>query len=573
MIKLRTYATFQEMHGYQSTLDDLIKKLKPFSRSSVLFACSVTGIMLKLWKGSEWEKDLYAIAIDEVFEFLRADWYKLAFREGERELVFHRRQLLLIMKLAVEHCPDVGHDFMRATRGVFGTILLMANDHFHFGLLPDPAASDLDEHDKVSRLLAEFIPIGEYAASEWPIRITRSHLLMTRYTQQLRSHVDFIDVPAEYQRLTGLELPDYEALTFGLMARITELINLHTLQQNAEVAVIRPENFGTTSVPRVTIDTFLREVSITSKDLLAAINRAKANNKDFGNNDFTEFRKYPLITEGNGSLVTDVNLVIDKFDSGPYWRVNYINTATGDKLRRFWGAIFEAYVNDLISYFARSSRAAFIPDPRDINNQSLQVCDGLLIEGDSLVVMEYKSAMFTAEAKYSGKYLTLRDEINKKLVRDDAEGKKKGVEQIAAAIKSIFANPQRSIVSGLDASQIRRVYPLLITLDQIGSSLLMSKMLNYSFSSVFKPEEAIGVEVKPLLCADIEDFERVVPYMGVKPLSGFLQYWLDDDPRLLKTLLAQFPPNITPTRNEFLSQELRALKNSFGARLFNSESA
>jgi hypothetical protein len=314
----------------------------------------------------------------------------------------------------------------------------------------------------------------------------------------------------------------------------------------------------------------LREVSITSQDLLAAINRAKANNRDFGNNDFTEFRKHPLITEGYGSLVTDVNLVIDKFDSGPYWRVNHINTATGNKLRRFWGAIFEAYVNDLINYFARSSNAAFIPDPREINNPNAQVCDGLLIEGDSLVVMEYKSAMFTAEGKYSGKYLTLRDEINKKLVRDDAEGKKKGVEQLAAAIKLIFADPQQIIVRGLDASRIRWVYPLLITLDQIGSSLLMSKVLNYSFSSAFKPVDATGVEVKPLLCTDIEDFERVVPYMEVKPLSGFLQYWLDDDPRLLKTLLAQFPPNITPRRNEFLSQELRTLRNSFGTRLFNS---
>lgn len=570
MMRMRTYATFKEMHGYQSTLEDLINKLRLFSRSSVLFACSVTGIMLKLWKGSDWEKDLYASTIDEVFEPLRADWYKFAFRAGEQELVFHRRQLLLLMKLAVEHCPENGHDFMRATRGVFGTILLMANDQFHFGLLPDPAATDLDEYDKVSRLLAEFIPIVEYAASEWPIRITRSHLLMTRYTQQLRNHVDFIDVPAEYQRLSGLELMDYEALTFGLMARITEMINLHTLRQNAEVAVIRPENFGTTSVPRTTIDTFLREVSITYQNLLAAINRAKANKRDFGNNDFTEFRKHPLITEEYGSLVTDVNLVIDKFDSGPYWRVNYINTATGDKLRRFWGAVFEGYVNDLLKYCARSASAVFIPDPRDINNPNVQICDGLLIEGDSLVVMEYKSAMFTAEGKYSGKYLTLRDEIFKKLVRDDAENKKKGVEQIAAAIKSIFANTQQSVVSGLDASRVRRVYPLLITLDQIGSSLLMSKLLNYPFESVFKPEDAAGVVVKPLLCTDIEDLEQILPYMDVKALSGFLQHWLDNDPRLLKTLLAQFPPNLPPRRNGFLSQELTALKNSFGARLFAS---
>ena len=150
-MQMRTYATFKEMHGYESTLDDLISRLRPFSRNSVLFACSVTGIILQLWKGNGWAKELYAWTIDEVFDPLRADWYKLAFKAGEHELVFHRRQLLLLLKLAVEHCPEHGLDLMRVPRGVFGTILLMANDRFHFGLFPNPAADENDEYDKISR--------------------------------------------------------------------------------------------------------------------------------------------------------------------------------------------------------------------------------------------------------------------------------------------------------------------------------------------------------------------------------------------------------------------------------------
>ena len=221
-------------------------------------------------------------------------------------------------------------------------------------------------------------------------------------------------------------------------------------------------------------------------------------------------------------------------------------------------------MNDLIRNCARPSSAVFIPDPHEIDNPNAQVCDGLLVEGDSLVVMEYKASMFTAEAKYSGNHVALRDEIKKKLVRDAAENKKKGVEQIAAAIKSIFSAPQRKVIEGLDAAGIRRVYPLLITLDEIGSSPLISKLLNFSF----KPEAASGVEVKPLLCTDIESLEKVLPYIDVKPLSGFLQFWLDGDPLLLKTLLSQFPENFPERRNEFLAQELVALKNTLGSRLF-----
>jgi hypothetical protein len=43
-----------------------------------------------------------------------------------------------------------------------------------------------------------------------------------------------------------------------------------------------------------------------------------------------------------------------------------------------------------------------------------QLCDGLLIEGDALIVMKYKASMFTTRAKYRGDHLRLRDEIAKK---------------------------------------------------------------------------------------------------------------------------------------------------------------
>jgi hypothetical protein len=62
----------------------------------------------------------------------------------------------------------------------------------------------------------------------------------------------------------------------------------------------------------------------------------------------------------------------------------------------------------------------FIPDPHVIYKPSEQLCDGLLIEGYALIVMEYKASMFTTRAKYSGDHLRLRDEIAKKLVRDFA---------------------------------------------------------------------------------------------------------------------------------------------------------
>jgi hypothetical protein len=562
-MQVQTYATFEEMFGRKSTLNELIRDLKHFSRWSVLFTCSVIGIILKLWERSGWAEENYDVLIDVAFEPLRGGWFKLAKRLNEPTLVFHRRQLLFLMKLAIEHCPVAGYDLLAVPPGPFGTILLMASDHFHHGLFPYPGP-DGDDFDKISRLVAEFLPVNEYSGFRVENKLTRAHLMMTRYSAQLREHPDYIDIPSEYERVSGISLRDYQVLTMGLIARITVLISLEKLRANSAVIAIKPIDFHQTLVPQATIEAFFREFADTSENILQLVQQGRQARRDFGANDFTVFRKKPLITEGYASLPSDVIFVIERFETGPYWRINSIDTATGDKLRRFWGPVFEAYVNDLIRSYAPN----FIPAPHLIDKPNEQLCDGLLVEGDALVVMEYKASMFTAESKYSGDYIKLREEIAKKLVRDSAERSKKGVEQLAAAVKTLFADPNKLVVQGLDVSQIKRVYPLLLTLDDVGSSLLISRLLGFSFDTAFQRDSVKGVEIKPLLCTDIESLEVAIPNVTDKPLSDLLQHWLDKDPQLLATLMAHFP-ELALKRNEFLDREWEQLTQQTSLTLFN----
>jgi hypothetical protein len=77
-MSLQTYASFEEIFRRRSTLDELIKRLKVFSRWSVLFTCSGIGIILKLWERSGWEIKNYPVLLDAFFGVLRATWFKLA---------------------------------------------------------------------------------------------------------------------------------------------------------------------------------------------------------------------------------------------------------------------------------------------------------------------------------------------------------------------------------------------------------------------------------------------------------------------------------------------------------------
>lgn len=558
------------MHGRKSSIAELTSLMQLFSRESVIYTCSVTGIILKLWERGGWDHRNYEVLISGAFEFIRGDWYKVAAQLPEPELVFHRRQLLFLMKLAIEYCPKEGRDLLKTPPGLFGTILLMANDHFHHGLFPSSEAGNADEIDNISRVAAEFVPVSEYSGFRIGQRLTRSHLMITKYVPQLRNHPDYIDIATRYEELTGLSLLDYESLAFGLVARCIEQITLESLRQDASVAAIRPENFRDTAIPIATVNAFLSEFADTPEGFAASIMSSRAAKRDFGPNDLTIFRKRPLITEGYGSLASDVTFVSEKFETGPYWRISATDKPTGDRLHRFWGAVFELYMNDLIGELASGAGIPFIPDPRLITNENIQICDGILVEGDALVVIEYKSNMFTARAKYSGDHVLLQNEIENKLVRDSVRNQKKGVQQLRSAVDYLFSDPDRETVYGLNVSGIRRVYPLLITLDDIGGSLLISTLLNFFFDQT-APNKS--VEVRPLFCMDAESLEVVLPHLTVHPLSSLLQHWLDNDPRLMAPLLARVPAGMLEIQNGFLEREWKVLNNIIRSRLFPQEHA
>jgi hypothetical protein len=100
------------------------------------------------------------------------------------------------------------------------------------------------------------------------------------------------------------------------------------------------QHFHAMAMSKESIKLFLKEITTTPESLADRIKQ-----RDYGSNDFTELRKRPLILASAGYLPFDILFLVEKFESGPYWMVNNINKSVGDRLRRFWGAVFEAYMN------------------------------------------------------------------------------------------------------------------------------------------------------------------------------------------------------------------------------------
>ena len=544
-------------------MQELVDTLRPFSRESVISLCSFIGILLKFWDNRNLDLASYDHLLSCAFESLRGDWYKLAARHSNPEFVFHRRQLLLITKLAALHCPEVGVDAWKVSPGFIGTILLMANDHFHYDL---SAEATSDEHDKIKHLFAELISVCEGAGFRVEHKIVRSHLML-KFANQLRDHHQFIDIAAEFQKAKQISLVEYEALCFALFAKCATL-SLEDLQHGASAFTFTEQNFNAMAIPKESAMLFLDEITTTLESLVTRIKK-----RDYGSNDFTELRKRPLVLASRGYLPIDLLFLAEKFESGPYWAVNDVSTTMGDRLRKFWGPVFEAYMNDLLADTLKETGAVFVADPRNANDPNGQICDGLILQDGSLVLLEYKSSMFTAETKYSGNVNSLVGEIEKKLVRDKAESKKKGVEQLADAVALLFGNEARAAVTGIDLSGVSRVYPLLITLDGIGGSLLISRLLNRYFSHFIRGRKFNGVELRPLFCTEVESIEQVSGCFQKMSLARFLDHWLSRDPNFMATLTAFTVPELNGYRNERMAREWRALSDEISARAFPAEYA
>jgi len=110
MTELAVYETFEEMFGRRCTLDELIRDIGSFPAIClVLCATIVTGV--QLWDRVDSRPEAYAsipspffLATIFAFRFIEGYW------SHPKRLLFHRRQLLLIAKLAILNCSGSGLD-------------------------------------------------------------------------------------------------------------------------------------------------------------------------------------------------------------------------------------------------------------------------------------------------------------------------------------------------------------------------------------------------------------------------------------------------------------------------------
>jgi hypothetical protein len=569
--QLAVYETFENIYGRKSSLDELVAEISAFTQQSMLWVCATIVAGMQLWNrvGNQ-PADVYETLVKLYFD--RALTGRLLghfWTMNPRYILFHRRQILLITKLALLHCKGSGMDARRNADRI-GGILLKANDQLDHGLLRELSerGASPSTRDDYSRIVAEMVATGEDSSPQIAPLITRSHLMLTRFSNDLQAHKDWIDVKGEYEAATGLAIEENEAMIFGAHARHGESLS-RMLYGTPGALPLKDANFETTAVPPSKVKAFLNSLasfpSKMAKDLVA---------RDNGPNDLTIFRRYPLIlqyynlhltTAWVGFLMLDNLFFLDKVLTGPYWHASSVH---GQRLHSFWGMVFERYAHELMTLASQGTANQYMADPRPVNNPNVQLCDGLILSGDSIVILEYKGNVFTASGKYGGDPVILTAEIRKKLVRNQESNSKKGVEQLADAVKTLFGSDGARLYPAIDVSRIKHVYLFLVTLDTIGGTIGMSALLNTFLQDFLDRSKYPSVRVHPLFCADIESVEDITGLFKKQRLADILDQWERADGSLLLPLQSAPLHSSKWEQNEWLKSEWHAIFRTMVRILF-----
>ena len=474
------------------------------------------NVFLRSWFGNP-DRRNHELLVNMLLDRDTANQLLTPINAQKPPFVFHREQLLFIAKETVLICPERGLNPLTQGGAALTRIFLMANDHFY---AQHPETTDHEQN--ALNLLSNLIPRVEYSAPHaFRNAIARSHLMYGRFADDLKGDVDYIDVKARFHKLIDLSPDEFMGLCFGLLFKYMNA-TVESLVSNPDSLFLEEDYFNRTAVGENQLRNFKKEISATPEELKRMFER-----KLIGPSDFTLFRAKPFYSSGGRFFCIDPGFLAEKLETAPFWRtmLSMSSKQERDAFLAFTGKVFEKYATWLLrESVGRDNRHnQFFSSPK-YERDGTEVCDGIVLCGCDAVFIEYKGGVFTAASKYGRNPGNLHAEIEEKLIRNP-EGKRKGIEQLAEAIRRTCRKSDFDRIHGIDLSGVRRIFPLLILRDAIGDAPMMNSYLRAKFEAIpTLSSRTIRPRIlTPLVCVAADTLEHVTAFLKDASLSDILE--------------------------------------------------
>jgi hypothetical protein len=370
-----------------------------------------------------------------------------------------------------------------------------------------------DELDGYANIAAEFSPSYEITSPTDPIfSFLRFYIWLTKIIPRIPVNLLKFDLEAEFQKMFPFPIITYAEFIASFATHAVQERQSQSHDKPID-ATLRKSWFKKTNIPEATIGQMFETVSFSLDDMPKL-----KDTLGYGDFEFLKDRPYFLF---NGEMyMLDYEFALGKLESAVIWRVlRNLPDNKKDPWLSYWGLIFEEYVTWMFETYAHADLHRIYPNPRYVNSTD-QICDQIVICGNTAVLIEAKLATCTAADRYSGDYERIKHYLEEKLV------KTKGVNQLLSAVKRLGAK-------GADVpnyfNRINKIIPVIITRDDFGGCWCVNAYLNKRFKDQLSRKSHKGIVVTPLVSMNISCLERMMWVLQKKSFADVMEERIKTD--------------------------------------------
>jgi|GEM_PF-1936687 len=394
---------------------------------------------------------------------------------------------------------------------------------------------------------------GSLNAADLFVRAHQMHALHGQNVQ-FRESESFADF---FSKTVGLTIDQAMALCFSLASNYfqdkntlitqTTIINPATYYEN----LIIDSRLTDSIIENLVIDFSEAKVKITEE-----LAESKHTNTPIGYN-LGLFRKAPFIRLSNGKLVcANFSCLLEKTTQNMIWLPRNRALGLDDdqtkklmiELTSYRGRLFEEHVKSLCHEMAKKNpKTSFYYIPPEATKKHEEIGDSLLVQGDSLVILEAKSRQFNEIFKYTGEWSADKQFID--------ELTKKAVEQIETAAQKILKGEVDGLLENPDS--IKKIYPVIVIYEP---APMHGKMQRYIRQQVKEYGHLTDPIFAPLEIIYVGDLENAIDGIESYTVIDILEAKDSNDPHASETNFNNFYSYFVTTKG--------VLSNGWGKESF-----
>ncbi|MGB2623712.1 MAG: hypothetical protein WBL56_02480 [Candidatus Acidiferrum sp.] len=367
------------------------------------------------------------------------------------------------------------------------------------------------ELDGYANIAAEFLPTYEITSPTDPMfSFLRFYIWLTKIIPRIPENLLKFDLETEFQKLFPFPIMTY--------AEFIAAFAMHAVQTRQKLTYDRPIDatlrkswFKKTNIPETTIDQMFETVCFS-------LERMPELKDTLGYGDFEFVKDRPYFLFNDEMYMLDYEFAFGKLESAVIWRV--LRNLPGNKKDpwlSYWGLVFEEYVTWMFQTYAAADLHEIYPSPTYLNSTD-QICDQIIVCGDTAVLIEAKLATCTAADRHSGDYEKIKAYLEDRLV------KTKGVNQLLNAVNRFGDSDLPDYLK-----RINKIIPVIITRDDLGGSWGVNAYLNKRFKDQLGKKSHKRIVVTPLVSMSVSCLERMMWVLEEKTFADVMEERIQTD--------------------------------------------